>query len=744
MRKPLVFMFLISVIICLISGCKRDFGTFYDPPKGQESTIYKQLVNNPKLSTFVSAIDSVPGLKNELNSSGLFTIMAPDNDAFAKFFEEHPNYKLNVIPADTLALIVKYHILKWMLFQVNFLNPGLTKDNFNAYKYETRASLVYRSAGGRKLIYYPSKMIQVYTPNYFSLYHVTPQDYTDVFGPKSSVAIESQLNVMESTVTKWDISAGNGVIHIIDKVLLPPPTFVQLLDKESEYADFNQLMKNRFLTYSYNQSATIQQGNRGDINGDGLVDSLWNRVYSFNPDLDNENPKKPGTLTPFSMTAFAPSKSAFLDYLNNNLIKGFVNSVDSIPNRTLLLLYNTYFSQNMYWPSQLAGGVSSLNNDNVVISNSDINKIKMASNGIFYELNKVILPNAFTAVTGPAFLSLKYWFFGEMLNLTGNLSGLTKAGTKYTILCPTNQAFLHYGIYYDAYPTSGSPGFKRIIPPATIGTSLSTAQLAQLVGNHILTNLDLPAAKITDDFYTTSNNSIIVVEGGKIHGSVRDTVPQIIDPDNHMSNGYFHGIDKVIINPQQSIYDKINVTSAWNSTTFPLVTPEYTKFKELVIAAGIQIKDFGNITQVDEDRKFTLFVPSNDVITTAQVAGILPKTGAVTPNEPNTTGVITDLTKRARLESYIRYFFVQDKQCFTDGKTLGTFVTSKKDPISTPTNVVYILATITYPGSILTFNEIGTSTTGKVVTTNPVLYPQNTILKDGVIQIINNAFTSKY
>jgi uncharacterized surface protein with fasciclin (FAS1) repeats len=745
MRQTLLFILLIFIIIC---GCKREYGSYYDPPIGQESYIYKQLVSDPRFSTFVSAIDKVPGLKNELSSSGLFTVMAPDNEAFLKFFESHPTYKLDVIPVDRLVLIVKYHIMKWMLFQVNFLKPGLTKDVFTTFKYESRANLSYSEPtyGGTKAIYCPSKMLQIYTPNFFNLYRVTAQDYRDVYGAGSSIAVESKINVMGATVTKQDIASGNGVIHVIDKVLLPPLNVAQLLGNDSKYNEFFQLMKKRFLTYTYNASATLAQGNYGDVNGNGMIDSLWNRVFTFNSYIDDENPKK-ADKSPFLMTAFGPPKSNFSNYLHNKLAPGFSNNIDSIPNRTLSLLYQSYFSNDMYWPSQIDAGIArNLLSNTITLSRSDINNIRMTSNSIFYELNKVLEPDAFTAVTGPAFLASNYWYFAEMLIQTGILSSLTKEGTKYTILCPTNRAFVNAGIYYDQKP-SGSlkPGFFKLEADKTV-SQLTIPKLVNLMGNHIIPNYDLSASRLADGFYLTLNTSPIVIEGGKIYGSVRDSVSQITDPDKHMSNGYFHGISKIIIDPQQSIYNIINSASLWNATS-PLIRPEYTKFKELCVAAGILAKDFVSITKVDEGNKFTLFVPSNEAIIAAQTQAVnpLPKTGAVTPNEPNTSGVINDLTKRAKLENYIRYFFVQGRQALTNGNVTGTYFTSKKDQKSTPTDPVYIPVSITFPGGILTLNEVGgTSSTGKVIMTNLVLYPQNTIAKDGIIQIIDNAFTSKY
>jgi len=748
MRKLVVFIILISIIIC---GCERKYGAFYDPPEGEEGVIYKQLASDARFSTFVSAIDKVPGLKDELSSSGLYTIMAPDNEAFNKFFASHPTYRLDVIPVDTLSLIVKYHIMKWMAFQVNFLYPGITKDNFSVFKYQSRANMAYSETtqlGRSRAIYYDSKMLQVYTPNFLSLYRMTEQDYAGIYGAGSTLAVETKMNVMGAKVTQIDISSGNGVIHVIDKVLVPPLNIIQKLTTDSEYSQFSQLMNNRFRSYTYNSAGTIAQGNYGDINGDGLIDSLFNRIYSFDDYLDIENPVS-FTNAPITLTAFGPSKLAFTDYLNNTLGPGFKNNTDSIPNRTLNLLYQAHFSNTILWPSKVyAGEAINLLGDKIKVTQSDIIESSMLSNGAFYKVNKVIEPTAFKSITGPALLSLNNWYFAEMVVSTGLLSALSAEGTKYTLLCPSNEAFIKFGIFWYQYPPFGAKaGFYRTTAPG-VYSSISATMLKSLVGNHIIINKELSAGQITDGFYPTFNNSFILVEGGKIHGALRDTVSVIVDPDHHQSNGYFHGISKPIMYPLNSIYTTINSASSWNyipTPIAPVVTPEYTKFKELVIAAGINSKDFIAITAVDVDKRFTLFVPSNNAITAAQVAGILPKTGAVLPNEPNVSGVINDLVKRARLEAYLRYFFIQQKQILTDGTITGIFATSKKDPVlSTPTDPVYIKASITYTGGVVTFNEIGATSTGIVDMTQPTIYPQNKLAQDGIIQIINNAFTSKY
>lgn len=726
--KSIVMMRISVLFLCILfvtaSSCKKEYGPVYDPPTGQEGHIYEQLAGNPNLSIFVSAIDKVPGLKTELSSSGLYTAMAPNNDAFARYFASQAYKSIDVIPVDELSQIVRYHILKYMLFQVNFLNPGITKTSFEIFKYETRLITSYKDklANGRQMsIYYTPKQVQVYTPYYFSSNVLTNNDYSTIYGSDAKINTETQLNVMGASVIEKDIAAGNGAIHIIDRVLIPPRNVAQELDGNAEYETYNQLLKSRFLLYAYNQAATKAQGNNGDINGDGLVDSLWNRTYSINSYMDNENALN--VTSAVSISAFIPSKAAFTNYLNSRFLTSFAN-IDLVPSTTLTLLFNSQFTNSLDWPSRVDKGLAtSVGGDKIMISRSDINSVKMASNGLFYELNKVVEPAAFTAVTGPTFFSPDYSYFSYMLAQSGLLTLLTNDALKYTILAPNNAAYDLAGITYSTTPT---PNFSRFIN--SVKTTMSNSDISALVGTNILVG-DYSVNNLTDGFYLTVNGTYVSVKSGKIEGAVRGDQVSIINPDIKKTNGYFQGTNKVINDPPSSTYSIYSMVAASGS---PSPAPySYLKFKELCTLAGILSKDFVNITSVDASKKFTLFVPSNEALIAAQVAGVLPKTGA-----QGTT--VLDAAGKSRLFSYLKYFFVGQQQIFTDGKSTGNFLTSK-------TNVAgnNLPLTVSFPSGVLTVTD-NTGVQASVLLSNPNNYPQNVIAKDGVIQVIDNAFTSQY
>jgi uncharacterized surface protein with fasciclin (FAS1) repeats len=132
-------------------------------------TVVGIAVSNPEFSTLVSAVTAA-GLVDTLSGTGPFTVFAPTNDAFAKI----PAATLQSILADKAALtsILTYHVV-----------PGkvLAKD----LKKRQSVKTVQGSA-------------------------------VDIVKKKKSAKIEG------ARITATDLKATNGVVHVIDTVILPP------------------------------------------------------------------------------------------------------------------------------------------------------------------------------------------------------------------------------------------------------------------------------------------------------------------------------------------------------------------------------------------------------------------------------------------------------------------------------------------------------------------------------------------
>jgi uncharacterized surface protein with fasciclin (FAS1) repeats len=126
--------------------------------------------SNPDFSTLVAAV-SAAGLVDTLKGDGPFTVFAPTNAAFA------------ALPAGTVeSLLLPENKAKLVAILTYHVVPGaVTSDQL---------------AGKR-------------------------MDVATVNGQTVHIDGRNGVKVNKSTVTTADIAASNGVIHVIDKVLLP-------------------------------------------------------------------------------------------------------------------------------------------------------------------------------------------------------------------------------------------------------------------------------------------------------------------------------------------------------------------------------------------------------------------------------------------------------------------------------------------------------------------------------------------
>jgi uncharacterized surface protein with fasciclin (FAS1) repeats len=127
----------------------------------------------PQLSTLVKAIQAA-GLVDTLKGAGPFTIFAPNNRAFARV----PKAQLNALLADPTALknVLTYHVI-----------AGQKIDAATAMSMTSPTSPPTVQGG----------TLQVVTRN-------------------------GHVMINNATVVRPDIQASNGIIHIIDRVLMPP------------------------------------------------------------------------------------------------------------------------------------------------------------------------------------------------------------------------------------------------------------------------------------------------------------------------------------------------------------------------------------------------------------------------------------------------------------------------------------------------------------------------------------------
>lgn len=137
-------------------------------------SILEIAASNPDFSTLVAAVNAA-GLTETLASEGPFTVFAPTNAAFAALPAGTLDELLLPENKDQLARIVGYHVVSGKVLS---------------------AAVPAASAG-------------VATPS--------------INGLDLSVRVEpdNAVKVNQATVTQADIEASNGVIHVVDAVLMP-------------------------------------------------------------------------------------------------------------------------------------------------------------------------------------------------------------------------------------------------------------------------------------------------------------------------------------------------------------------------------------------------------------------------------------------------------------------------------------------------------------------------------------------
>lgn len=125
-------------------------------------------VSNPDFSILVEAVTKA-GLVDALSASGPFTVFAPTNDAFNALFKQLGVGGIKDLSAEQLTPILTYHVVSGRVMSTDLSNTSVATLN----------------------------------------------------GKKISIDISNGVKINESKVVKADIQGTNGVVHVIDRVLIP-------------------------------------------------------------------------------------------------------------------------------------------------------------------------------------------------------------------------------------------------------------------------------------------------------------------------------------------------------------------------------------------------------------------------------------------------------------------------------------------------------------------------------------------
>ena len=163
---------LLALLLTVLAACADDptpAPTATPDPEPQPMTIVDIAVSDGRFATLVAALQAAD-LVDTLEGEGPFTVFAPNDDAFAKLPEGTVESLLADVPALTDVLL--YHVV----------------------------------AG-----------------NVMAADVVALESAETLQGAKVSITVDGNtVGINEATVLITDVEASNGVIHVIDTVLLPP------------------------------------------------------------------------------------------------------------------------------------------------------------------------------------------------------------------------------------------------------------------------------------------------------------------------------------------------------------------------------------------------------------------------------------------------------------------------------------------------------------------------------------------
>ena len=131
-------------------------------------TVVQIAASNPDFSILVEAVTKA-GLAGALSAEGPFTVFAPTNEAFKALFKQLGVGGVKDLTAEQLTPILTYHVVSGKVMSTDLKNSSVATLN----------------------------------------------------GQKIKIDLSSGVKINESKVTTADIAGTNGVVHVIDRVLLP-------------------------------------------------------------------------------------------------------------------------------------------------------------------------------------------------------------------------------------------------------------------------------------------------------------------------------------------------------------------------------------------------------------------------------------------------------------------------------------------------------------------------------------------
>ena len=168
------------------------------------ANLFERAQAEHKYNQFVKGVQSVVGLVETLSGPGPFTIFVPTDEAFARLSGDQQANILN--DPGKLAKVMRYHVVPGLYTADDMLDRIFLK-TLDGPRLRVWAD-IYET---------PLDEVEVDT-NRDALNYIARDTVT--------TAVRESIKINGAHVLQADVRADNGIIHIIDKVLIPPFAFL--------------------------------------------------------------------------------------------------------------------------------------------------------------------------------------------------------------------------------------------------------------------------------------------------------------------------------------------------------------------------------------------------------------------------------------------------------------------------------------------------------------------------------------
>ncbi|SFE96556.1 Fasciclin domain-containing protein [Chitinophaga sp. CF118] len=661
------FFCLFLLFILLISSCrKKEFDEYYGRPDWLASPIYKQLEARKNFKHLLVTIDKA-GYKDILSKAGYWTLFAPNDAAFEKYFQEKGIGGDDDIDSLTARKIVTYGLVynAYRKDQLSSYQRTGGPDTSQAYKRKTAYyDWVYTESGhtgkiiaaNRNGTYIANdnnnKNIPYFINGFMSANGLSAADY-NFFYPNVPY---TGFNVVDAGVVNADIAAENGIIHEIDKVILPLQNLERYLADNPEYSEFKRLL-DKLVSYQSNADLTHR-----NLVLTGASDSVFVKLYSaalaFSP--NNENYILASTdAQAGGWTLFVPKNDVLIAYEKEILVN--YGTFEAAPPAVLLSLLNSHMWQTTVWPGKLSITGNS-QREVPTFSLSDINDKKVLSNGFFYGINAVQDANVFRTVYGKAFLDPEYSLMTRALDADLKFS-IINPSIQYTLFMMPDTKLRAAG--YDFNSDRNDWSYQA--PGGTIQFgSGAQDRLYRILQTSVLSTLkgeldNLSGEGIVEawngEYIRYSNNTVFA------SGNVDAGVVLNINKVSTAKNGRVYYTDGLLTFTENPIGFHIEKLAG----SFPADFGSFYQYLKNTTLWTATKDILGTVP----GNFYTILIPTNDAISAAVKDGWLP--GDITTGTPNFAPT-TDVDKE-KVTRFINYHILNKNTIVPDGKKSGAFET---------------------------------------------------------------------